>query len=161
MMQDLAVKVYTEKDKVPLLCAVLCAVLCTVLCAMLCTVLCAMLCAMLCAALCCCAQKYFREVWMKQDVPKMDNAIVVRLKNLNLATKVFLKALICALAVVVTGWCARVWIGLACYRGSNTVACKALSVVVTVCEGELVMLLFMSLCVAAIAGGVVAILSAF
>jgi hypothetical protein len=161
MMQDLAVKTTTEEEKVPLLCAVLCAMLCAVLCAMLCAVLCAMLCAMLCAALCCCAQKFIRETWMKQEVPKMDNSIVARLKNFNLATKVFLKALIVVLAVVVTGWCARVWIGLACYRGSNTVACKALSVVVTVCEGELVMLLFMSLCVAAIVGGVVAILSAF
>jgi hypothetical protein len=161
MMQDLAVKTTTEEEKVPLLCAVLCAMLCAVLCAMLCAVLCAMLCAMLCAALCCCAQKFIRETWMKQEVPKLDNSIVARLKNFNLATKVFLKALIVVLAVVVTGWCARVWIGLACYRGSNTVACKALSVVVTVCEGELVMLLFMSLCVAAIVGGVVAILSAF
>ena len=98
---------------------------------------------------------------MNKNIEDIDNSIVVRLKNLNLATKVFLKALIVVLAVVVTGWCARVWIGLACYRGSNTVACKALSVVVTVCEGELVMLLFMSLCVAAIVGGVVAILSSF
>jgi hypothetical protein len=156
----LAAKVYTEKDKVPLLCAML--LYAMLLCAT--TVLCAMLlCAttVLCAALCCCAQKYYRETWMKQEVPKMDNSIVARLKNFNPATKVFLKALIVVLAVVVTGWCARVWIGLACYRGSNTVACKALSVVVTVCEGELVMLLFMSLCVAAIVGGVVAILSAF
>ena len=153
MMQDLAVKTTTEKDKVPLLCAVLCA--------MLCTVLCAMLCATLCAALCCCAQKYIREVWMNKNIEDIDNSIVARLKNFNLATKVFLKALIVVLAVVVTGWCARVWIGLACYRGSNTVACKALSVIVTVCEGELVMLLFMSLCVAAIVGGVVAILSSF
>ena len=52
----------------------------------------------------CCAQKYFRDVWMKEDAPNMDNAIAVRLKALNLATKVYIKALIVALAVVVTGW---------------------------------------------------------
>ena len=153
MMQDLAVKTTTEKDKVPLLCAVLCA--------MLCAVLCAMLCAMLCAALCCCAQKYIREVWMNKNIEDIDNSIVVRLKNLNLATKVFLKALIVVLAVVAAGWGARVAVGLVCYRGKNTMVCKALSVIVTVCEGELVMLLFMSLCVAALVGGVAAILSSF
>ena len=98
---------------------------------------------------------------MKQDAPHKDNAIVVRLKNLNLATKVFLKALIVVLAVVVAGWGARVAVGLVCYRGKNTMVCKALSVIVTVCEGELVMLLFMSLCVAALVGGVAAILSSF
>ena len=145
MMQDLAVKTTTEEEKVPLLCAVLCA----------------MLCAMLCAALCCCAQKFIREFWMNKNIEDIDNSIVVRLKNLNLATKVFLKALICALAVVVAGWGARVAVGLVCYRGKNTMVCKALSVIVTVCEGELVMLLFMSLCVAALVGGVAAILSSF
>jgi hypothetical protein len=156
----LAAKVYTEKDKVPLLCAML--LYAMLLCAT--TVLCAMLlCAttVLCAALCCCAQKYYREVWMKQEVPKMDNSIVARLKNFNLATKVFLKALIVVLAVVAAGWGARVAVGLVCYRGKNTMVCKALSVIVTVCEGELVMLLFMSLCVAALVGGVAAILSSF
>ena len=155
MMQDLAVKTTTEEDKVPLLCAMLCAMLCTVLCAMLCAT------TVLCAALCCCAQKYIREVWMNKNIEDIDNSIVVRLKNLNLATKVFLKALICALAVVVAGWGARVAVGLVCYRGKNTMVCKALSVIVTVCEGELVMLLFMSLCVAALVGGVAAILSSF
>ena len=155
MMQDLAVKTTTEEDKVPLLCAMLCAMLCTVLCAMLCAT------TVLCAALCCCAQKYIREVWMNKNIEDIDNSIVARLKNLNLATKVFLKALICALAVVVAGWGARVAVGLVCYRGKNTMVCKALSVIVTVCEGELVMLLFMSLCVAALVGGVAAILSSF